>query len=102
LPGSKINPYATHRSNSEEWIINMIRAGIGVALISEYTLPKDADGVNYRYLSDPAISRQIYVIHASPLLQKNELKTLIVCLSWGFVAASIINLIPENKLFAGD
>lgn len=80
---SDITLYATYRSNSEEWIVNMVRAGIGVALMPEYTLPKDADDVHYRYLSDPAISRQIYAIHASQLVQKNELQALIASLSCG-------------------
>ena len=79
----EINLYASYRSNSEEWIVNMVRAGLGVALIPEYTLPKDADDVNYRYLLDPVISRQIYAIYAPQLLKKNELKTLITNLSCG-------------------
>ena len=79
----EINLYASYRSNSEEWIVNMVRAGLDVALIPEYTLPKDADDVNYRYLSDPAISRQIYAIYAPQLLKKNELKTLIAGLNCG-------------------
>jgi LysR family transcriptional regulator, hydrogen peroxide-inducible genes activator len=79
----EITLYATYRSNSEEWILNMVRAGIGVALMPEYTLSKDSDDVSYRYLSDPAISRQIYAIHASQLVQKDELKALITSLSCG-------------------
>lgn len=79
----EITLYATYRSNSEDWILNMVRAGIGVALMPEYTLSKDSDDVSYRYLSDPAISRQIYAIHASQLVQKNELKALIASLSCG-------------------
>jgi DNA-binding transcriptional LysR family regulator len=79
----EINLYASYRSNSEEWIVNMVRAGLDVALIPEYTLPKDADDVNYRYLSDPAISRQICAIYAPQLLKKNELKTLIAGLNCG-------------------
>lgn len=79
----EINLYATYRSNSEEWIINMVRAGIGVALMPEYTLAKHADDVSYRYLADPALSRQIYAIHASVSAQKNELKVLCASLSCG-------------------
>jgi hypothetical protein len=45
-----------------------------VALIPEFTLPKDADDMNYRYLSDPPISRQIHAIYASQRVQKNELR----------------------------
>lgn len=77
----EINLYATYRSNSEEWILHMVRNGIGVALMPEYSLPKDADDVKYRYLSDPEINRQIYAIYAQHSLMKSELKALINNLS---------------------
>ena len=48
-----INLYASYRSNNEEWIMGMVRAGIGVALMPEYTLNNHADDIHYRYLSDP-------------------------------------------------
>ncbi len=79
----EINLYATYRSNSEEWIVNMVRAGIGVALMPEFTLPKHADDISFRYLSEPAITRQVYAFHASAMLQKNELKVLCAGLSCG-------------------
>ncbi|MDD2802145.1 MAG: LysR family transcriptional regulator substrate-binding protein, partial [Methylococcales bacterium] len=79
----EINLYATYRSNSEEWIVNMVRAGIGVALMPEYTLPKHADDISFRYLSEPAITRQVYAFHASAMLQKSELKVLCAGLSCG-------------------
>lgn len=77
-----IKLYATYRSNSEEWIVNMVRAGIGVALMPEYTLAKHTDDIHYRYLSDPEITRQIYAIYVSSA-QKNELTTFITSLSYG-------------------
>ncbi|MEQ1529295.1 MAG: LysR family transcriptional regulator [Methylococcales bacterium] len=79
----QIDLYASYRSNSEEWIVNMVRAGIGVALMPEFTLPKHADDICFRYLADPAITRQIYAIYAEQPVQKNELKMLIAGLSCG-------------------
>jgi DNA-binding transcriptional LysR family regulator len=58
----QIDLYATYRSNSEEWILNMIRAGIGVALMPEFTIPKDAGNLSFRYLVDPEIRRNVYAI----------------------------------------
>lgn len=78
-----INLYATYRSNSEEWIMDMVRAGIGVALMPEYTLNNHADDIHYRYLSDPAITRQIYAINAATATQKKELQAMIAGLSCG-------------------
>jgi LysR family transcriptional regulator, hydrogen peroxide-inducible genes activator len=77
----EINLYAAYRSNSEEWILNMVRAGIGIALMPEYTLPKNATDVRYCYLSDPEVTRQVYAIYASHLVQNDELQTLITSLS---------------------
>ncbi len=77
----EINLYAAYRSNSEEWILNMVRAGIGVALMPEYTLTKNATDVRYCYLSDPEVTRTCYAIYASQLVQNDELQTLIASLS---------------------
>ena len=77
----EINLYAAYRSNSEEWILRMVQAGIGVALMSEYTLPKDATDVRFRYLVDPEISRQVYVIYTHQTSAKPELPALIDDLS---------------------
>lgn len=57
----QINLYAAYRSNSEEWILSMVRAGIGIALMPEFTIPKKADNLNFRYLSDPEILRTVQV-----------------------------------------
>ena len=77
----EINLYAAYRSNSEEWILHMVRAGIGVALMPEYTLPKDATDISFRYLVDPEISRQVYAIYTHQTLEKPELQALIANLS---------------------
>ncbi len=78
----EITLYATYRSNNEEWILNMVRAGIGVALIPEYTLSLNADDVGFNYLNQPAITRQIHAIY-KPHSNNNELEVLINCLSQG-------------------
>ncbi|MGZ5780583.1 MAG: LysR family transcriptional regulator substrate-binding protein, partial [Burkholderiaceae bacterium] len=77
----EIDLYAAYRSNSEEWILQMVKAGIGVALMPEYTLPKQATDISYRYLYDPEISRQVYAIHTHQAPAKSELQALIVNLS---------------------
>jgi LysR family hydrogen peroxide-inducible transcriptional activator len=77
----EINLYAAYRSNSEEWVLHMVRAGIGVALVPEFTLPANATDVKFRYLSDPDISRQIYAIYNPQMIKNTELKALIGNLS---------------------
>ncbi|UOA10180.1 LysR family transcriptional regulator [Methylobacter sp. S3L5C] len=76
-----IDLYAAYRSNSEEWILRMVEEGIGVALMPEYTLPKEATNISYRYLVEPAISRQLYVIYMQQISVKSELQALISHLS---------------------
>ena len=77
----EINLYAAYRSNSEEWILRMVQAGIGVAVMPEYTLPKEATDISFRYLYEPEISRQVYAIYTHATSAKPELKTLIANLS---------------------
>jgi len=77
----EINLYAFYRSNSEEWILQMVKAGTGVALIPEYTLPKQTTDISYRYLHEPEISRQVYAIFTHQITAKSELQALIVNLS---------------------
>jgi len=77
----EINLYAAYRSNSEEWILRMVQAGIGVALMPEYTLPKDATDISFRYLYEPEISRQVYAIYTHETSAKQELGALIANLS---------------------
>jgi LysR family transcriptional regulator, hydrogen peroxide-inducible genes activator len=78
--GQEVNLYAAYRSNSEDWIVNLVSAGMGVALMPEYSLPANADDVRCRYLSNPEISRQIYAIYY-PQNQKNtEIKNLLAVL----------------------
>lgn len=77
----EINLYAAYRSNSEQWILQMVKAGIGVALMPEYTLAKQATDISYRYLSEPEISRKVYAVHTHQASAKRELQALIVNLS---------------------
>lgn len=78
-----IDLYAAYRSNNEEWILNMVRAGIGIALMPEFTLPLDDNNVKYRYLTEPEISRKIYAIYAPSASAKPELQALISKLALG-------------------
>lgn len=73
----EINLYAAYRSNNEEWILHMVRAGLGVALMPEYTLPLNAQDISYCLLSEPEIKRQIYAIHVRQLNSKPELQALL-------------------------
>jgi len=77
----EINLYASYRSNSEDWIINLIRADLGVALMPEYTLPLNAQDVQCRYLANPEISRQIYAICLPQSRKKADIQTLLASLS---------------------
>lgn len=76
----EIRLYAAYRSNSEEWILHMVRAGIGFALMPEYTLPQGAEDVGFRHLDDPRISRLVCAIYCERGSQDKELKSLIKCL----------------------
>lgn len=77
----EINLYASYRSNSEDWIINLVRADLGVALMPEYTLPLNAEDVKCRYLSNPEIKRQIYAICLPQnCKQKNKVNDFLGCL----------------------
>ncbi len=78
-----INLYATYRSNNDEWILNMVRAGIGVALMPEFSMPADAESVCSRYLSAPGISRKILAIFARQSSLKPELQALLAKLKVG-------------------
>jgi DNA-binding transcriptional LysR family regulator len=71
--GRQINLYAAYRSNSEEWILSMVRAGIGVALMPEFTIPKQPDKLMFCYLEDPEIRRTVYAIYPAGITQNAEI-----------------------------
>ena len=73
----QIDLYAAYRSNSEEWILNMVRAGVGVALMPEFTIPKDAENLNFRYLVDPEIRRSIHAIFHQQISVQTEARVLL-------------------------
>ncbi|WP_431067465.1 LysR family transcriptional regulator [Methylotuvimicrobium sp.] len=79
-----IELYAAYRSNSEEWILNMVRAGMGVALMPEFSVPKDTELVDYRNLIDPEIIRDIHAIFQTQVSPKSERQALIAKLQQGF------------------
>ncbi len=76
----EVKLYAAYRSNSEDWIVNLVRAGMGVALMPEYSLPANSDDVRCRYLSNPEISRQVYAVHYPQNQKKPEIKNLLTLL----------------------
>ena len=59
----------------------MVQAGIGVALMLEYTLSQDATDISFRNLYEPEINRQLYAIYTDQTLAKLELRALIANLS---------------------
>ncbi|MBE0435745.1 MAG: LysR family transcriptional regulator [Methylomicrobium sp.] len=79
-----IELYAAYRSNSEEWILNMVRAGMGVALMPEFSVPKDTELVDYCNLIDPEIVRDIHAIFQAQVSPKHERQALIEKLQQGF------------------
>ena len=57
----EINLYAAYRSNSEEWIVNLVCAGFSIALLPEYTIPSNSEDINWRYLVNSEINRKVQV-----------------------------------------
>ena len=71
----KVQLYAAYRSNSEEWVLNMVRANMGVALLPEYTLLIQDHSINTKRLHSPNISRQVCALYKKSV--SNEAKILI-------------------------
>ncbi|OAI19152.1 MULTISPECIES: LysR family transcriptional regulator [Methylomonas] len=82
--GRQIDLYAAYRSNSEDWILAMASAGIGVALLPEFNVPKQAERLKWRYLSDPDIRRTVSAIYPAPNAANPELKPLLAKLQVAF------------------
>ncbi len=72
-----IQLYAAYRSNSEEWILHMVRAGLGVALMPEYSVPAGATDIAYRYLLAPELSRRINAMILPAGEKRAELQALL-------------------------
>jgi LysR family hydrogen peroxide-inducible transcriptional activator len=77
----EVTLYAAYRSNNEDWIVNLIRAGMGVALMPEYCLPAKTDEVRFRYLANPELNRQVYAIYYPHTQKKAEFKNLLTLLA---------------------
>ena len=73
----QIDLHPAYRSNSEEWILNMVQAGIGVSLMPEFTIPRDVKNINFRYLVNPEIRRTIYAMFPLQLTANTEVKNLL-------------------------
>jgi DNA-binding transcriptional LysR family regulator len=71
----KVQLYAAYRSNSEEWILNMVRTNMGVALLPEYTLLMQDHSINTQRLHSPNISRQVCALYKSSA--SSEAKVLV-------------------------
>ncbi len=82
--GRQINLYAAYRSNSEEWILSMVRAWIGVALMPEFSVPKRGDNLKTRYLSDPEIRRTIFAVYQDSAATNPEVNQLLEKFKVGF------------------
>ncbi|WP_020481423.1 LysR family transcriptional regulator [Methylomonas sp. MK1] len=82
--GRQINLYAAYRSNSEEWILSMVRAGIGLALMPEFSVPNRGDKLKTRYLSDPEIRRTICAVYQDSAATNPEVNQLLEKFKVGF------------------
>ncbi len=76
----EIKLYATYRSNSEDWIVNLVRAGMGIALLPEYSIPKNCGDINWRYLVNPEISREVQVYFLKHGKKQSAISDFVACL----------------------
>lgn len=76
----EINLYAAYRSNSEEWIVNLVRAGMGVALLPEYSIPQNCGDINWRYLVNPEINRKVQVYFLKQGQKQSAISGFVACL----------------------
>jgi len=76
----EINLYAAYRSNSEEWIVNLVRAGMGVALLPEYSIPQNCGDINWRYLVKPEINRKVQLYYLKQGQKQPAISGFIKCL----------------------
>ncbi|WP_329959183.1 type 2 periplasmic-binding domain-containing protein [Methylomonas rapida] len=58
-------------------MLTMVRAGIGIALMPEFTIPKTTDNLNFRYLSDPEILRTVQVFFQPASVANPEVNQLL-------------------------
>jgi len=60
---SRIKLYANYRSNSEQWILNLVRTNMDVALIPEYSIPINDKDISFQYLKKPEIKREVFLVN---------------------------------------
>ena len=56
----RVELYATHRSEREDWVQGMVMAGLGFAFLPEYSVV--AQGIQCRPLVEPEVSRDIAAV----------------------------------------
>ncbi len=61
LKSGGIELYAAYRSNREEWLIDMVREGIGLVIIPRYSVPKTTD-ILVKPLKTPKLLRTIGIL----------------------------------------
>lgn len=78
----EIDLYAAYRSNSEEWIVNLVRTGMGIALLPEYTIPANCGDIAWRYLVNPEISRKVKAFFSTHRQQVDKVESLLKYLAF--------------------
>lgn len=70
LSAKNVELYASYRSESEQWIQELVEQGIGIAIVPEFSIvnPK----LQSRKLTQPSIKRDVYVVYLNS--QKNNPK----------------------------
>ncbi len=71
---------AVYRSDSEQWILELVRLGKGVALMPEYTLPEDKTGLGVRQLLHPKLMRKVCAIYPHKNQHQSSVEKLLACL----------------------
>lgn len=69
--------YAAYRSNDMEWILRMVRTGIGVAIVPEYAVLDEPAGLESRLLEEPSLERVVEALTAASSAPKTEVKALL-------------------------
>jgi DNA-binding transcriptional LysR family regulator len=77
LRGRDLALYAAYRSNDDGWILRMVEAGIGVAVLPEDFVPAGESRIACRPLRDPAIERVLHAITPAWTAPKPEALALI-------------------------
>ncbi len=76
----EINLYPAYRSNSDEWIANLVRAGMGIAFFPEYSIPRNCGDINWRYLVNPELNRKVQVYFLKQGEKRSVISDFVACL----------------------